>query len=281
MRIRCPSPSNSVILLPPQNPPNHSKPKLRSTKPRKKVAYPTKPTPAAPPVRKSSSSRRREQIPGKPKRTDSASLAAKKEQLRIDTKVKTDGKCKESPKRPYSFVYAGNLQPTITEERLKDVFSACGPVLRIIIRCSRGHVIRVLPEGVRPELFFGPRDRKYASIEFKDSMAYLKALQLNGRWLDGAQMIVCASAADLPEAKEASRGATAAPSSPARPPRPTITQNAFASPLPVNKNPYSRTTEPVTPIMKLPRPTKPPETPTTSEGDRFRFLGLSFAKCII
>jgi hypothetical protein len=37
---------------------------------------------------------------------------------------------------------------------------------------------------------FGPRDRKYASIEFRDSMAYLRALRLNGYLLDGVEMIV-------------------------------------------------------------------------------------------
>lgn len=84
------------------------------------------------------------------------------------------------------------LEPTITEEQLRDRFSPCGPILRIIIRCSRGQPIKALPEGMQPEILFGPRDRKYASIEFSDSRAYLEALQLDGQILDGAKMIVSA-----------------------------------------------------------------------------------------
>jgi hypothetical protein len=76
---------------------------------RKKVGQPNPPVAVpAKPVRKSSSSlRRREQIPGKLKRTTSASLAAKKEHLRGDAKSKSD---KKEPKRPWSFVFAGNVR---------------------------------------------------------------------------------------------------------------------------------------------------------------------------
>jgi hypothetical protein len=31
---------------------------------------------------------------------------------------------------------------------------------------------------------------RYATIEFRDSMAFLKALQLNGQLLDGVEMVV-------------------------------------------------------------------------------------------
>ncbi|KAF9452494.1 hypothetical protein P691DRAFT_660928, partial [Macrolepiota fuliginosa MF-IS2] len=89
---------------------------------------------------------------------------------------------------------------TITEEQLWARFAPCGPLLRIVVRCSRGQAINVLSEDFGWP--FGPRDRKYATVEFSDSKAYLKALQLNGQLLDGAPMVVSTSPTDLPEAKE-------------------------------------------------------------------------------
>ncbi|KAF7776208.1 hypothetical protein Agabi119p4_4601 [Agaricus bisporus var. burnettii] len=262
MRFRCPdtSPPTSFII--------QQKPNLLPRRPRKKVAPVANPAPS--PLRRSSSSlRRREQIPGKLKRTDSASLAAKKEQCRAKADKKT-----ESPnpqrKRSYSFVYAGNLRPTITEQQLRDRFSPCGPIIRIIIRCSRGQP--VLAQGLYPDTLFGPRDRKYATIEFRDSNAYLKALKLNGHLLDGAQMIVSVSATDLPEAKEQFTMPTV----------PIQTPRKRQSPVDAlsKSNPH-RTPVPMSPDPQFSRASRPPDVPVTTESDRFRFLGLSFAKCII
>ncbi|KXN83685.1 hypothetical protein AN958_00826 [Leucoagaricus sp. SymC.cos] len=267
MRIRCPdtSPSNSFAFVPTPNP--TSNPVAKRRPPKTLVAVPT--------LRRSSSSlRRREQIPGKLKRTDSASLAAKKEQRRGDTRFKTDRK------RQYSFVYAGNLKATITEDQLRARFSACGPIIRIVIRCSSGQPQMTFGEG-KPRAMVGPRDRKYASIEFRDSMGYLRALQLNGQLLDGVEMIVCTSAADLPEAKQTVCTPTGR-SAPAQPPRIPHSPNNS----PAINSPY-RTPAPIpidipmVPNEKLGWNSKPPDGPAPTEGDRFRFLGLSFAKCII
>ncbi|KAF5364093.1 hypothetical protein D9756_000684 [Leucocoprinus leucothites] len=276
MRFRCPdtSPessfaSSSFSLVPAPNPPPNSNLESRPNRPVvKKGRQPTQPVaPVAKPARKSSSSlRRRESIPGKLKRVDSAILAAKKEQLRGDAKSKAE---KKMPKRVWSFVFVGNLKPTITEEQLRARFSPCGPIIQIVIRCSSGQV-------TKKGLPFGPRDMRYATIEFRDSKAYLKALRLNGHLLDGVEMVVCTSPLDLPEAKEGSRPS----STPAQTPRIPHTPYDHRT----KNNPTQSSPKPMTLTigteLELQRICKPPDAPPAAE-DRFRFLGLSFAKCIM
>jgi len=100
----------------------------------------------------------------------------------------------------YSFVYVGNIDPTITERQLQEFFSACGKVCRIQLRCSRGQAITIgvaVPEGIRTN-----RDRQYASIEFEDYRGARNALRLNGEVLDGCELVVSITPTDLPEVQD-------------------------------------------------------------------------------
>jgi len=124
-------------------------------------------------------------------------LAAKKELHRADARPRPE----KVSKRAWSFVFVGNvrlnhprtrtfiqllsqLKPTVTEDQLRARFSPCGPILKIVIRCSSGQV-------TKKDVPFGPRDMRYATIEFRDSKAYLCALRLNGHLLDDVEMVVC------------------------------------------------------------------------------------------
>jgi hypothetical protein len=80
------------------------------------------------------------------------------------------------------------LESSITQELLNSTFSPCGSISRIQIRCSRGQAVTVgvaVPKDVRTA-----RDRQYATIEFKDAKAARNALRLNGKVLDGCQLVV-------------------------------------------------------------------------------------------
>lgn len=90
------------------------------------------------------------------------------------------------------------MAPNVTEAQLVDAFSHCGTVLRVIIRVSRGTAVSA---------YFNPAtasdsDRCYATVDFKRSSAAIKALDLNGKSLCNLPMVVCLSAADLPEVNE-------------------------------------------------------------------------------
>jgi len=100
----------------------------------------------------------------------------------------------------YSFVYVGNIDPTITGRRLQDFFSTCGKVCRVQLRCSRGQAITIgvaVPEDIRTK-----RDRQYASIEFEDYRGARNALRLNGEVLDGCELVVSITPTDLPEVQD-------------------------------------------------------------------------------
>ncbi|KAF8627197.1 hypothetical protein AX15_004514 [Amanita polypyramis BW_CC] len=100
----------------------------------------------------------------------------------------------------YSFVYIGNIDPSINAQRLEEYFSKCGKVCRVQLRCSRGQAINIgiaVPENVRTS-----RDRQYATVEFKDYRGARKALQLNGKELDGCRLVVSITPTDLPEVQD-------------------------------------------------------------------------------
>ncbi|THH12629.1 hypothetical protein EW146_g7518 [Bondarzewia mesenterica] len=96
-------------------------------------------------------------------------------------------------KVPWTFVFVGNLHPDITEEDLKDVFSSCGAIKRIIIRCSEGYVTG---HG---------SSRRYASISFETAEAAIAALTLTGREMFYKKITVTPTVFDLPEAEHAQR----------------------------------------------------------------------------
>ena len=127
MHIRCPDPSpsssfasSSFVLLPPPSDPisRPTRPVTSSARillvtflltllqPHGALHNTALVVPAPRPSRRSSSSlRRRESIPGKLKRTDSAILAAKKEHHRGDARPRSE----KIPRRAWSFVYVGNV----------------------------------------------------------------------------------------------------------------------------------------------------------------------------
>ncbi|PFH51459.1 hypothetical protein AMATHDRAFT_40218 [Amanita thiersii Skay4041] len=99
-----------------------------------------------------------------------------------------------------SFVYVGNLDSSISEKRLEEYFALCGKVTRVQVRCSRGQAVNIgvpVPHDVRTR-----RDSQYASIEFKDHKAVVRALGLDGTMLDGCKLVVSLSVAKLPEAQD-------------------------------------------------------------------------------
>ncbi|GLB33742.1 hypothetical protein LshimejAT787_0106260 [Lyophyllum shimeji] len=156
--------------------------------------------------RRSSNARTRANPPTQRKRA-SISQQKREEKLhavqeakkRNTVKTGTD-KSQVKVRRTFPFVYVGNLKPSITEERLRALFAPCGPIFRIGIRCSRGQAVTV---GVPvPENVLTPRDRQYASIEFHDLEAAKLALRLNGAIVDGLQIVVSTTPADLPEVQD-------------------------------------------------------------------------------
>ncbi|KAF8812383.1 hypothetical protein BYT27DRAFT_7087380 [Phlegmacium glaucopus] len=102
--------------------------------------------------------------------------------------------------RDVNHVYVGNLESTITITLLEDFFGHCGQIKQTIIRCSRGQA--VMAGLAVPKEVLGPRDRQYASIEFMKPRSARKALACHGMVLNGSQLVVSASAADLPEVRD-------------------------------------------------------------------------------
>ncbi|KAK2466163.1 hypothetical protein APHAL10511_001805 [Amanita phalloides] len=100
----------------------------------------------------------------------------------------------------FSFVYVGNIDPSINEHRLEEYFSKCGKVCRIQLRCSRGQAVNIgiaIPEHVRTS-----RDRQYATVEFRSYREARNALYLNGKRLDGCKLVVSITPTDLPEVQD-------------------------------------------------------------------------------
>ncbi|KAG6817434.1 hypothetical protein H0H87_008602 [Tephrocybe sp. NHM501043] len=96
------------------------------------------------------------------------------------------------------FVFVGNLKSTIDDSKLKKMFGQCGEIVNIVIRCSRGAVTTAAPNSthIDPINF---RDLWYATISFTSLSAVVHALTLNGRELDGREIVVCKTAGELPE----------------------------------------------------------------------------------
>jgi len=96
------------------------------------------------------------------------------------------------------FVFVGNIPLTTTDAILKNIFKACGSIEETCIRCSAGAAIL----SGKAHANRTPRDRQYATVKFNRSKAVPKALALNGTKIHGMKIIVCLSAAQLPEVKE-------------------------------------------------------------------------------
>lgn len=80
------------------------------------------------------------------------------------------------------------IDPIIRKEDLAAFFKHCGPVACIQVRCSRGQAVNAgvaVPKGLRTG-----RDRQYATVEFSDSKAVLKAIKKNGSLLKGCPLVV-------------------------------------------------------------------------------------------
>ncbi|KAF8913843.1 hypothetical protein CPB84DRAFT_1757695 [Gymnopilus junonius] len=124
-----------------------------------------------------------------------AAEAKKKREKRQQAQDRAEARTAEM-----NYVFVGNIESSITQDRLRDFFLPCGQVTRVIVRCSRGQAITAgiaVPLAVRSE-----RDRQYATVEFTDCESAGKALKYHGRVLDGCQLLVTASPSNLPEVHE-------------------------------------------------------------------------------
>jgi len=126
--------------------------------------------------------------------TDDQKKAMIKEAHRLD-KLRNNLK-----KREPHFVFVGNIPPTTTEAILNDKFISCGPIEDICIRCTAGATVLI------GQPYRTSKDRQYATVMFSRQKSISKALKLNGSEIHGVKIIVCLSAAQLPEVKEITRG---------------------------------------------------------------------------
>ncbi|KAF8974284.1 hypothetical protein BDZ97DRAFT_9375 [Flammula alnicola] len=170
---------------------------------------------------------------------------------------------KKQVRRPAAFnhthVYIGNLESSITQARLEAYFKDCGRIRTTIIRCSRGQALTVgvaVPLAVR-----SARDRMYASMEFYDTKSALNALKYNDTVLDGCQLVVSASAADLPEVMDIVRPHLQNMRQRDQQTRP-LPPSRFSRPRPLVRNDTQRDF-------------------TDPKNDRIRIFGFSFNKCIL
>jgi len=178
--------------------------------------------------------------------------AVQEAKRRITVKANMD-KSQVRVQRTFPFVYVGNLKSSITEERLRTLFAPCGRIFRIGIRCSRGQAVTV---GVPvPENMLTSRDRQYASIEFHDLEAAKLALRLNGAIVDGLDIVVSTTPADLPEVQD-------------------IVQTRIGQ-RQGNKGLYDHFRRK---LRSQPIPAEPTE--EFNHQDRHRVFGFSFAKCL-
>ncbi|TDL29333.1 hypothetical protein BD410DRAFT_779719 [Rickenella mellea] len=90
-------------------------------------------------------------------------------------------------------VYIGNIPPETTEEDLRSLFSPCGAIIGIVIRCA----ITATTEEFAP----APATY-YATVDFSGMASVLAALGLNGAPLRGRNLIVVEDLASLPEVSE-------------------------------------------------------------------------------
>lgn len=76
----------------------------------------------------------------------------------------------------------------MTQWRLHEIFSKFGTVTGIVIRRSGGQAVTV---GVAiPSEIKGPKDRFYASIEFRKRSSVKSALRMDGKKLDNVPIVV-------------------------------------------------------------------------------------------
>lgn len=182
-------------------------------------------------------------------------------EARKKKEMKQKAQARKSPIFEIRAVYVGNLISTITRERLEDVFIQCGSIIDTKIRCSRGKAVTM---GVAVPLdALSPRDRQYATVEFRDTKAARKALGLNGIVVDGCSLVVSASPADLPEVQD-------------------MTKPVLDKLLARNKHNRPR------PASRIPPPAKPVAPCDTERfidfhdpaSDRFCIFGVPFGKCV-
>ncbi|KAF8639458.1 hypothetical protein AX16_010312 [Volvariella volvacea WC 439] len=127
--------------------------------------------------------------PGKTSKRKRASISvAKKKQT-------TAGIRPQHPRSRSSCLYVGNLVSSITDDRLRQLFSPFGTVKVVTIRCSRG-----CAENSSAERY--PR---HATVEFREPDAAERALKIHGIVLDNKIIVVSLSPADLPEVEDLAR----------------------------------------------------------------------------
>ncbi|KAJ8508409.1 hypothetical protein ONZ45_g9317 [Pleurotus djamor] len=139
-----------------------------------------------------------------PKRVRSSKVGISKEMsihmAKKKLSIKDEGVRKKIRKSAWSYVYVGNVDPSVTYEQMKNHFDKCGTIIRIQFRCSRGQAVTI-GQAIEPSQQTS-RDRQYATIEFTRSAAVLSALQLNGSTLNGSKLVVTITPADLPEVED-------------------------------------------------------------------------------
>ncbi|KAI0921492.1 hypothetical protein AcV5_000932 [Taiwanofungus camphoratus] len=118
-----------------------------------------------------------------------------KERERLRMAYKKDQVRRIVKQQPWSFVFVGNLDGSITPQMLEDTFKVFGTISRIQLRASMGAGVTMKPARRTP-------GRQYASVEFSDTSAARRALAFNGQILNGVKLVVCLSAADLPETRD-------------------------------------------------------------------------------
>ncbi|KAF8165403.1 hypothetical protein B0H34DRAFT_793797 [Crassisporium funariophilum] len=175
-----------------------------------------------------------------------------------------------------SHVFVGDVEPSITPQQLETFFKTCGTVSKVDIRCSRGQAITVglaVPLAVR-----GPRDRQYAIVHFKEPSSARKALALNGSAIDGCKLVVCASAADLPEVQDivlSHIGTIRQRQARSKPPKPPSANPRSVTSLRTQAADYN---DDFRPLVK--NDTERFIDYRDPKVDRLRIFGFSFAKCI-
>ncbi|KAF9569045.1 hypothetical protein CPC08DRAFT_746024 [Agrocybe pediades] len=187
-------------------------------------------------------------------RKSRSSIRPLQRQTRIsDAKEAMKREVRQQRAKPKSFilnyVFVGNLLPSINESHIRKHFRHCGQIVHVSIRCSRGRPINAALPG-------SEKDRHYASVEFTSTRSAKKALILDRTHLEGCKIVVSSSAADLPEVKD-------------------MVQERL-----------KKLKEPASKQADAPKPLEAHDTERfidyrTSDGDRMRIFGWSFAKCII
>ncbi|KAF8897478.1 hypothetical protein BD779DRAFT_1667452 [Infundibulicybe gibba] len=158
----------------------------------------------------------------------------------------------------YSFVYVGNIDPSISQAQLETLFGQCGTITRIQRRCSRGQAVTfgvAVPAEVRTS-----RDRQYATVEFLEPKAAWKALKLDGYVMDGYKLVVSVSPADLPEVQDI-----------------VTARLKSLRERETRKNPFAARPGPSRPVQLE---KTEPIIGSTPPPDRHRLFGISFAKCV-